>query len=146
MFNLGNASLPSVTVNGKTFAGGTFTTPEGLASYLDTLNNLGCPLNNAGFPNSSTSRNPGGDLTSVREFALSGYPNPSRSGFNIQMDGLSSEKVSIKVTDMTGRLIEQRSNLSANQALRVGDNYRAGMYYVEVTQGASKKQVKLVKQ
>ncbi len=62
------------------------------------------------------------------------------------MDGLSSEKVSIKVTDMTGRLIEQRSNLSANQALRVGDNYRAGMYYVEVTQGASKKQVKLVKQ
>ena len=129
--------------------GGTFTTPEALASYLDQLNNLGCPLNNAGELQSSSSRQSADALTSVlgdKKFAISGYPNPSRAGFSIQISGLATEKVAVKVTDMNGRLIEQRTNLAANQVVSLGNNYRAGMYYIEVAQGDKKQQLKMVKQ
>ncbi len=147
MFNSGVATLPVITINGTTY-GGMFTTPEALASMLDLLNNLGCPLNNKGVMTSSTTRagDPMTGSLTTESFAISGYPNPSRTGFSIKIDGLSTEKASIRVTDMTGRLVEERSNISANQVLKVGDNYRAGMYYIEVTQGNNKQNLKLVKQ
>lgn len=151
MFNTGTATLPIITVNGTTY-GGTFTTPEGLASNLDLLNNLGCPLNNKGVMSSSTSSTSRSSdvamesLAPAKSFAVSGYPNPSRAGFSVQIDGLSTEKTSVKVTDLSGRVIEQRNNVSANQVLKIGDSYKAGMYYIEVTQGAVKKQLKMVKQ
>ena len=157
MFNEGTAMLPSVTVNGTNYAGGTFTSPEALAGYLDQLNNLGCPLNNSGEKEdkedkekkqTSMRSQPGIGLTdaAASQFAVSGYPNPSRTGFNVQINGLTTEKVRIRVTDMSGRLVEQRTNLAANQVVSVGSNYRAGMYYIEVTQGENKQQIKMVKQ
>lgn len=79
-------------------------------------------------------------------FAVSGYPNPSRGAFNLQINGLAAEKVSVKVTDATGRLVEQRTNLAANQVLSIGNTYKAGLYYIEVAQGAKKQQLKMVKQ
>ncbi|HVF97058.1 MAG TPA: T9SS type A sorting domain-containing protein [Flavisolibacter sp.] len=147
MFNTGTTTLPVITLNGKTY-GGTYSTPGALASDLDLLNNLGCPLNNKGVLQSTTSRQPVGDLTttSEKELAVSGYPNPSRSSFSIRVDGLSAEKVSIRVTDMTGRLVEQRTNVAANQVLQIGSTYKAGMYYVDVMQGGVSKQLKLTKQ
>lgn len=147
MFNSGTTTLPVIAVNGTTY-GGTYTTPQSLASALDALNNLGCPLNNKGVLQSANARQPE-DITAVageNKFAISGYPNPSKNGFSIQIDGASSEKATVKVTDLSGRLIEQRTNVAANQIIKIGDNYKAGMYYVEVIQGASRQQVKLVKQ
>ena len=149
MFNLGNASLPNITVNGHNYTGGTFTNANDLASYLDMLNNLGCPLNNKGdFTGGSSTTREGMPSMGVlnNAFTVSGYPNPSRSSFNIQVSGLSTENVSIKVTDMTGRLIEQRTSVPANQTIQIGTNYRAGLYYIEVSQGAAKQQLKMVKQ
>lgn len=148
MFNLGNASLPTVTVNGTTYTGGTFTSADALASYLDKLNNLGCPLNNKGDYTGSTTSREGVPSTGVlsNAFTVSGYPNPSRTSFNIQVSGLSTESVSIKVTDMTGRLVEQRTSVPANQTIQIGSTYSAGLYYIEVTQGTAKQQLKMVKQ
>ena len=79
------------------------------------------------------------DLTVV------GYPNPSKGAFSIQIDGSSTKRASVRVSDLSGRTIEERTNLSPSQVLTIGDNYRAGMYNVEVTQGSVKKQLKLVK-
>ena len=147
MFNSGTATLLSVTVNGTTYAGGTWKNdPVGFAAYLDNLNKLGCPLNNAGLMSSSTTRLQPNGLTLDKEFSASGYPNPSRTSFNIQIEGATSESMTIKVTDMTGRLIEHRTNVPANQTLQIGSNYKAGMYYVEVLQGSNKQNLKLVKQ
>lgn len=149
MFNLGIAVLPSITVNGTTYTGGTFTDAGSLATYLDTLNNLGCPLDNKGDATSSSSRSgaqPVSDLTIEKSMAVSGYPNPSSSSFNLQINGLSTDRASIKVTDLNGRIIETRTNIAANQLLKIGSNYKAGMYYVEVVQGGNKQQLKLVKQ
>jgi hypothetical protein len=85
-------------------------------------------------------------VTAEKNFTINGYPNPSRTSFNIQIDGLSTEKISIRVTDLTGRLIEARNNIGATQVLKIGSTYKAGMYYIEVTQGAAKRQLKMVKQ
>ncbi|RYZ29255.1 MAG: T9SS type A sorting domain-containing protein, partial [Chitinophagaceae bacterium] len=136
-------------LNGKSY-GGTFTSAGELASTLDALNNLGCPLNNKGVltmpTTSSRAINPSAEVAVEKAFAVSGYPNPSRAAFNLQINGLTSETVSVKVTDATGRLVEQRTNLAANQVLSVGNTYKAGLYYIEVAQGAKKQQLKMVKQ
>jgi hypothetical protein len=119
-----------------------------LAGTLDGYNNL--PGASICSESTSSSSRIGSQLTeniaTEKGFAVSSYPNPSKAGFNIQIDGLSTEKISIRVTDGTGRLVEQRSNIAANRVLKIGDNYRAGMYYIQVTQGTNTKQVKVVKQ
>jgi|GEM_PF-6388393 len=150
MFNTGAASLPNVTVNATTYVGGSFTDAGSLATYLDGLNNLGCPLNNKGESTTAPTSAPASAMAEVAEtaaksFAVSGYPNPSKTAFNIQIDGLSTEKGSIRVTDLSGRIVEVRSNIAANSIVKIGDNYRTGTYYVEVVQGTNKKQLKLVK-
>ena len=149
MFNTGTTTLPIIMVNGITY-GGTFSTPEALASMFDLLNNLGCPLNNKGVMTSASTSHSTDvaieSLASAKTLAVSGYPNPSESSFSVQINGRSTEKISIRVTDLTGRLIEARNNIGATQVLKIGSTYKAGMYYIEVTQGAAKRQLKMVKQ
>ena len=140
MFNNSSASLPAVVVNGVSYAGGSFTDAGSLATYLDGLNNLGCPLNNAGGPSLERTR------IALKTIAINGYPNPSKGGFNLQFEGLTSERAVIRVTDLYGRLVEVRSNVSAHQIVQIGENYRPGFYNVELIQGTDKKQLKLIKQ
>jgi hypothetical protein len=54
--------------------------------------------------------------------------------------------MSIKVFDISGRIIEIKNNLSAGQTLQLGTSYRPGMYFVELTQGDRRRVVKLIKQ
>ena len=152
MFNTGAASLPNVTVNGTNYVGGSFVDAGSLATYLDVLNNLGCPLNNKGEPVSVSSAAAPvaavaevAEIAAVKSFSVSGYPNPSKSVFNIQIDGLTTNKAGIRVTDLSGRVVEVRSNIASNTIVKIGDNYRTGTYYVEVIQGSNKKLLKLVK-
>ena len=53
--------------------------------------------------------------------------------------------VNLRVVDVLGRVIEVRNNIFAGQYLQIGNNYRPGVYFVEVTQGNTKKQLKLIK-
>lgn len=81
------------------------------------------------------------------EFNLRAYPNPSSSQFNVQIESSNrNEKIQLRVMDMNGRVIEVFNNLSANQSLKLGGNYRPGMYVVEMIQGDERKQLKLIKQ
>jgi hypothetical protein len=54
--------------------------------------------------------------------------------------------MTLKVIDLSGKLIEVRNNLVAGQTLQLGNNYRPGMYFVELIQGDKRRIVKLVKQ
>ena len=147
MFNDGNASLASITVNGVTYTGGNWNNPTGLASYLAYLNNLGCPLNNHGnFTITSRTVANGVIEESKKAFAVSAYPNPSRTHFSVQIEGPVTEPVTIRVTDISGRLIEQRTKQVVNQVITIGATYKPGLYYIEVWQGTNKKQLKMVKQ
>ena len=118
-----------------------------LAGTLDQYNNYhGATLCPGETGRSSSQPVNSLSLATDKKFAISGYPNPSRTGFNIQIDGASNETATVRVTDISGRLVEQRTNVTANQVLKIGDNYQAGMYYVEVKQGQNKQQLKIVKQ
>jgi len=52
--------------------------------------------------------------------------------------------VSIKVLDVTGRLIETRSSLSVGDAITVGGRYKPGSYIIEARQGRGKAIIKKV--
>ena len=75
------------------------------------------------------------------------YPNPSTSYFTINIETSNSkDKISIRLIDVAGRVVEVRNNLSGNQTLKIGNNLKAGLYFAEIRQGNSTKQIKLLKQ
>jgi len=75
------------------------------------------------------------------------YPNPSTSYFNLNIEtGNDKEKISVRLIDVAGRVMETRNNLSGSQVIRIGDNLKAGLYIVEIRQGISTRQIKLLKQ
>jgi hypothetical protein len=76
---------------------------------------------------------------------VAAMPNPSRNYFRLVIKGGTSKAVNLKVIDVGGRVVELRNNISAGQILQIGNNYGPGVYFVEVTQGTNKKQVKLIK-
>jgi len=52
---------------------------------------------------------------------------------------------SVRVTDISGRVIEQYNKVSANTSVKVGQKLSAGSYYVEVIQGDQRKFLKIIK-
>src|SRR5262249_41808803 len=75
------------------------------------------------------------------------FPNPSRNYFTLDIQTMNStDKISIRVIDIAGRVVEAKENLHGSQALRIGNNLRAGMYFVQIRQGDNVEQLKLLKQ
>ncbi|TDH29192.1 T9SS type A sorting domain-containing protein [Segetibacter sp. 3557_3] len=157
MFNTGSATLPAINVAGKTYSGGNFNSPNALASYLEMLNNLGCPLNNHGYPEGQGGGGPKNDKRTMavnvdakqvvagNQFMVDVLQNPSNGAFNLRLSGSSAEKISIRVMDAQGRIMEQRQNVPFEQVLRLGSDYQSGIYVAEIMQGSTRRQVKLVK-
>jgi uncharacterized repeat protein (TIGR03803 family) len=77
--------------------------------------------------------------------SIKALPNPSANYFTIISRSNNNSPMTLKVTDATGRTIEIKSNLSANGSVRLGDNYRPGLYFTEVVQGNKHVMVKLIK-
>ncbi|MBE7174258.1 MAG: T9SS type A sorting domain-containing protein [Williamsia sp.] len=74
-------------------------------------------------------------------------PNPSRQYFVLDIKtGDLSQPVQLRVVDFYGRVVEQKASLMGNQTLRLGESYKAGIYFAEILQGRQKTVVKLVKQ
>jgi len=75
------------------------------------------------------------------------YPNPSISYFTLNIQtGNTKEKISVRLIDVAGRVMETRNNLSGSQVVRIGNSLKAGLYIAEIRQGNSIRQIKLLKQ
>ena len=75
------------------------------------------------------------------------YPNPSTNYFTLNIQtGNDKEKISVRLIDVAGRIMETRNNLSGSQDIRIGNNLKAGLYIAEIRQGNSTRQIKLLKQ
>ncbi len=74
------------------------------------------------------------------------FPNPSHGQFTLLVQGKNNEPVSIRISDIMGRLVEERKGLSANGTLTLGASYRPGIFIAEVLQGKEKVVIKLMKQ
>jgi uncharacterized lipoprotein YddW (UPF0748 family) len=72
-------------------------------------------------------------------------PNPTPNQFHVITVSSSTQPVSYKVTDISGKVIETRSNLPANGMFYIGSNYAPGMYFLQVMQGQQSEVLKLVK-
>jgi hypothetical protein len=69
-------------------------------------------------------------------------PNPAQHYFNLRLESGSNLPVQLRVVDAIGRLIDGRENVAPNTTLTIGQQYRPGIYYVQVLQGS--KQVTLI--
>jgi hypothetical protein len=79
------------------------------------------------------------------EFDVIASPNPSNGSFNLVIRGDISKPVSLRITDMLGRLIVHYDKLPANNVLQIGHSYTAGTYFAEAWQGGQRKFIKMIK-
>jgi hypothetical protein len=85
--------------------------------------------------------NPGKGHTTVHV-----SPNPSPDHFTLHIETTETvEKINVKVIDLSGRILESRSNLTGEQTMRIGDNLKPGVYFVQLQQGTEIRQIKLLK-
>jgi 2',3'-cyclic-nucleotide 2'-phosphodiesterase (5'-nucleotidase family) len=73
-------------------------------------------------------------------------PNPSAFGFTLDIRSNQKNPVNIRVVDVLGRLVEQRSQVQINGQMQIGRNWKPGIYMVEITQGSQRKMIKLVRE
>ncbi|MGZ3956197.1 MAG: T9SS type A sorting domain-containing protein, partial [Flavisolibacter sp.] len=82
----------------------------------------------------------------VAELRVMSIPNPSTSSFILSLKGgNTSEKINIRIADISGRTVEEKKSVSSNSNVTLGSSYLPGIYFAEVIQGAVHKQLKLVK-
>lgn len=86
------------------------------------------------------------ELINNSKLTIAALPNPSSGLFTLKAKSGSIESMHVRVLDVLGRVVETRSNITANSTLFFGSDYRPGIYFVEVVQGAEKRMLKLVKQ
>ena len=79
------------------------------------------------------------------DFSVKVRSNPSYNYFDLQLNGNTDNNFQIKVYDLMGRVLETKSLLRGNQSLRLGSTYKPGIYVLEVSQGAERQTLKLVK-
>lgn len=71
--------------------------------------------------------------------------NPASTYFDLVFLKWAGEKISINIVDHAGRSIERLQVPNKNQRIRIGEHYRTGIYFAEITNGMDKRTVKLVK-
>ncbi|MGB5417308.1 HYR domain-containing protein, partial [Algibacter sp.] len=76
---------------------------------------------------------------------LVSWPNPSDDYFNIKLKSKNTvDKINIHVFDLNGRLISFKTGVP-NRDYKIGASLQAGLYFINVIQGNTSKQVKLIK-
>ena len=61
------------------------------------------------------------------------FPNPSTGFFNLVVS-LQAENYSLRIFDIFGRVIEQRTQLSPEEDFRFGENFVPGIYLLEISE------------
>ncbi len=85
------------------------------------------------------------ELLSNEKFHAVAWPNPSNSSFNLLVNGKIKNPVSIKVIDISGRVVERHDKVSPNSLLNLGQSLAAGSYFIEIIQDDQKKIINVVK-
>jgi hypothetical protein len=85
------------------------------------------------------------DKKEVADITVTLVPSYSQASFTLLLQSHSNVPVDMRVFDMNGSVVQAWSNLPANRAIQIGNNYSPGIYLAEVTQGSRKVVVKLLK-
>jgi hypothetical protein len=79
------------------------------------------------------------------DVALQAGPNPSAAGFTVRWQSRLAAPVTLRVYDMTGKLVEGKSNLAPSGYTQIGAQYQTGMYIAEMLQGNKRTTIRLLK-
>jgi PKD repeat protein len=116
------------------------------SAYSNTASTANAIAGTQGQANGAARGERDSDITvQATELNIKALRNPSNGAFHVQIEGGSTNNISMRVIDMQGRLIEQRQNVQSNQVLYIGQNYAPGVYFIEAMQGAKRKRMKLLK-
>ena len=78
-------------------------------------------------------------------FNVTVFPNPSSGEFRIRVAGNTNDPVTLRVMTVSGTTLEVRTALAKNGIFNIGSNLKGGTYFAEITQGANRQVVKLIK-
>jgi len=82
----------------------------------------------------------------LSKLSVTVMPNPSSYYFTLGLKSLSKEKIKVTVTDIAGRVIEQRTDISANSTIQLAGNYHPGVYIAAFLQGNDRVTIRLIKE
>ncbi len=89
-------------------------------------------------------------LVSVEDFSFNGfnlYPNPSNGEFNLNFEVVNTDKVTVQLFDITGRLIGEKNYLNTKSNFSENiffDKTSPGLYLVRITNGVKQTTRKLI--
>jgi hypothetical protein len=86
------------------------------------------------------------NLEGTGKLSIKVMPNPTSYHFTLILNSLSKENVKLTVTDITGRVVEQRTSVPANSTLQLGSQYHPGTYIAEFVQGHDRVTLRLIKE
>lgn len=85
-----------------------------------------------------------------KRFNLAGiniYPNPIVNWMNIDLGILNSKSITVKISDLNGKLLYNKIETKANSYLQIDlTNYNKGMYIVQIITDNQKQTYKIIKQ
>lgn len=79
------------------------------------------------------------------DFTTEVYPNPSAAGFNVKMTSSSKMPATLIIVDNAGGVLYS-GRINSGVRYQVGQQLKAGVYYINIRQGAQHKTMKVVKQ
>lgn len=88
-----------------------------------------------------------GELTSIipgTTLEMAVAPNPTRGNFTLMVNTPSTERITLQVMDVLGRIVETKL-ITAGNAIRFGESYRPGAYFVRVLQGKESRISQVIK-
>lgn len=116
-----------------------------VATHLAHGDKLGnCALTYRTVPARSSSANE--QISTAGKLSVKVLSNPAVTDFTLMISAtVHTDKITLRVTDVHGRVMEQRVYSGANQTVQIGGQYHSGLYFVEIIQGNRKQVLKLIK-
>ena len=85
-------------------------------------------------------------LNNNNNFNAIAYPNPYSENFHLEIQTTVESAIQIRVYDMLGKLIEDRSIEAADiQNVSIGANYPSGIYNINVSQGQNSQTLRIIR-
>ena len=90
---------------------------------------------------------PGELITTLDDsFSIIIYPNPFTSEFRVSVESESTEPISLKVYDLTGKVHLEFEEIVPEKEIITGNDLKAGMYIMKIQQGNQVQNVRIIKQ
>ncbi len=84
------------------------------------------------------------EIFTSKNFEVKVQPNPTTNHFTMIVTTSNAEKIQLRVTDILGRIREER--IIESGRVQLGDGWNVGVYFLEIIQGEVRTVVRLVKQ